>query len=142
MRQSINDTIAQFRDEFLADKSDDYKNKFNEKTQRQQYNAIQNWKRNAKNLGDATKDLAKVTASSVVAYLKDAHKKLTKLETLSPKEAEKIVAWLDNVKGAIDNFDRIKKQQLLQVYQNEKDLIAKRNTELDDKIQKLQQELQ
>lgn len=141
MRRSKSETIAEFRDQFLEGKSDDYRNKFNEKNENQQYAAIANWKRNAKNLGVATKDLAKVTATSVVAYLKDAHKKLVKLEELTPKEAQKIVDMLDMVKGAVDNFDRIKKQQLLQVLKNEKDKLAQQGTELDRKIEDLQNQL-
>ena len=141
MRTSITQTIADNIDAFLADKSDDYKNKFYNKTERQQYAAINNWKRNAKNLGVATKDLAKVTASNIVAYLKDAHKKLQKMETLSPKDKQKIVSWLDNIKGSLDNFDRIKKQQLLEALQSEKVELAKKNDDLEKQISNLQNEL-
>ena len=141
MRRSRSETIAEYRDEFLSSKSDDYKNKFNEKTLDQQYAAIANWKKNAKNLGMATKDLAKVTAATVMSYLKDAHKKLQKLETLTPKEAEKIVGLLDSVKGVVDNFDRLKKQQLIEVLKNEKEKLAKQNSDLDRQIEKLQNEL-
>lgn len=141
MRRSRSETIAEYRDEFLSSKSEDYKNKFNEKTLDQQYAAIANWKKNAKNLGMATKDLAKVTAATVMSYLKDAHKKLQKLETLTPKEAEKIVGLLDSVKGVVDNFDRIKKQQLIEVLKNEKEKLAKQNSDLDRQIEKLQNEL-
>ena len=141
MRKPITETIAENRDEFLAGKSEDYRRRFNEKSESQQYAAIRTWKNNAKNLGMATKDLAKVTASTVMNYLKDAHKKLTKLETLSPKEAERIVAMLDSVKKAIDNFDRIKKEQLLETLKNEKEALAKRGSDLDKKIEDLQNEL-
>lgn len=142
MRKSKSETIAEFRDEFLANKSEEYRNKFNEKNLDQQYAAIANWKRNAKNLGQATKDLAKVTAGTVVSYLKDAHKKLQKLETLTPKEAQKIVNALDAVRGSIDNFERMKKQQLLDVLKNEKVRLAKQGSDLDRQIEELQNELQ
>lgn len=141
MRRTKGETIAEYRDLFLEGKSDDYKNKFNEKSEDQQYAAIANWKRNAKNLGAATKDLAKVTAATVVGYLKDAHKKLVKLETLTPKEAQKIQNVLDAVKGAIDNFDKIKKQQLIEVLKSEKEKLARQNQDIDQQIAKLQNEL-
>lgn len=141
MRRSKTDTINELRDQFLAEKSDDYKNKFNQKTVDQQYAAIANWKRNAKNLGEATKDLAKVTAASVIAYLKDAHNKLTKLETLTPKEAQKIQNVIDSVKDSIDNFDKIKKKQLLKVLESQKKKLAEQNQNLDRQIQELQNEL-
>ncbi|MCH5229546.1 MAG: hypothetical protein J1F12_06075 [Muribaculaceae bacterium] len=141
MRRTKSETIAEFRDEFLSGKSEDYKNKFNEKSEDQQYAAIANWKRNAKNFADASKDLAKVTASNVIAYLKDAHKKLTKLETLTPKEAQKIQDVLDAVKGSIDNFDRIKKEQLLKVLISEKERLARQGNDLDRQIENLQNQL-
>lgn len=141
MRKTKNEIVDELRDEFLSTKSEDYKNKFNEKNLNQQYAAIANWKRNAKNLGMATKDLAKVTASTVVSYLKDAHKKLTKLENLSPKEAQKIMAVLDNVRSAIDNFDRIKKQQLLNSLKSEKEKLMKQGSDLDRQIEELQNQL-
>lgn len=141
MRRSKNETIAEFRDDFLAGKSDDYKAKFDSRTEDQQYAAIANWKRNAKNLGDASKDLAKVTAANVMAYLKDAHKKLVNLETLTPKETQKINDMLDKFKGAVDNFALLKKQQYLKSLQAEKESLQKRSANLDEEIQKLQNEL-
>lgn len=141
MRKSKSETIAEYRNEFLAEKSDDYKNKFEQKNENQQYAAINHWLKSAKILGGATKDLAKVTASTVVGYLKDAHKKLVKLENLSPKEAQKIQELLDKVKGTIDDFDRIKKQQLIEVLKSEKEKLAKQNENLDRQIQDLQNQL-
>ena len=141
MRRTKGDTIAEYRDEFLAGKSEDYKNKFNEKSEHQQYVAIANWKRNAKNLAVSTKDLAKVTANTVVGYLKDAHKKLQKLETLTPREAQKIQELLDSVKGAVDNFDRMKKEQYLAFLKAEKEKLQKQGTDLDRQIEDLQNQL-
>lgn len=141
MRKPISETIAEYRDEFLAGKSEDYRNKFYSKNESQQYAAIQNWKRNAKNLGEATKDLAKVSASTVMGYLKDAHKKLVKLENLSPKESQKILGLVDDVKSAIDNFDKIKKQQLLETLKSEKEKLAKQNENIDRQIEALQNQL-
>lgn len=141
MRIPRSETVEKLRDEFLNTKSEEYRNKFNQKNIDQQYAAIANWKRNAKNLSMATKDLAKVTATNVVAYLKDAHKKLQKLETLTPKEAQKILNLLDKVKGSVDNFDRIKKQQLLVSLKNEKAKLAKQGNDLDKQIEELQNQL-
>ena len=141
MRKTRSETIAEHRDEFLSTKSEDYKNKFYQKTENQQYAAIANWKRTAKNFGMATKDLAKVTATTVVSYLKDANKKLQKLENLSPKEAEKIQQLLDAVRNSIDNFDRMKKQQLIETLKLEKEKLAKQGNDLDRKIEELQSQL-
>ena len=141
IRKPKSETVAEFRDEFLAGKSEEYKEKFNQKSLDQQYAAIANWKNSAKNLGNATKDLAKVTASTVISYLKDAHKKLQKLETLSPKETEKIHNMLNTVKDTVENFTTLKKQQLIKELQDEKVRLAKQNEEIDRQIQSLQNEL-
>lgn len=142
MRKPKSETVAENLQDFLAGKSEDYKNKFMEKSLEQQYIAIANWKRNAKKLGSATKDLAKVSAATVMSYLKEAHRKLVKLDTISPKESQKIQNLLDNVKSAIDNFDIIKKKQLLEALQSEKEKLAKQNENLELQIQKLQNEIQ
>lgn len=141
MRLKKNETIAKFRDEFLAEKSDDYKSKFDQKNQEQQYIAIMNWKRKAKALSNATGDLAKVTMANVIAHLKNAHKSLANLTELSPNQAIKVQALLDNVKDTIDNFDRIKKQQLLATLQKKKESLVKEGDDLNRQIEALQNEL-
>ena len=87
------------------------------------------------------KQVAQETASDIVKYLRDAHKKLQKLETLSPKEQAKLVGVLDSVKSTIDNFDRKKKEQLLDSYRIEQQQLAKRGEDLASKIEQLQNEL-
>lgn len=141
MRRSKSDTIAEYREAFLAGKSEDYRKKFDEKNENQQYAAISHWKSSAKNFAGATKDLAKVTATTVVSYLKDAHKKLKDLETLSPKESAKIISVLDSVKDTIDNFSRLKKEQLLDTLKSEKEKLQKQGMDLDRQIEALQNEL-
>lgn len=141
MGKPISETVAELRDQFLATKSEEYRQKFDQKSLQQQYAAINQWKNSFKNLGMATKNLAKVSATNVVKYLKDAHKKLQKLEELSPKERAKIVAVLDTVKDTLDNFDRKKKEQLLNSYITEKENLNKLNQDLDRKIEELQNQL-
>lgn len=141
MRKSRTETVAENRDAFLAGKSEEQINKFNEKTLDQQYAAIAAWKANAKKLGDSTKEVAKATAATVVSYLKEAHKKLQKLESLSPKEAQKLMNMLETVKGSIDNFERMKKEQYLAYLKAEKEKLQKQGNDLEQQIQNLQNEL-
>lgn len=141
MRKSRSETIAELRDVFLQGKSQDYINKFNEKNEDQQYAAIAHWKRSAKNLGEATKNLAQVTASTVISHLKDVKKKIERMSTLSPKEAAKLQETLDSLKDSIDNFARIKDQQLLEALKTKKVALAKENEDLDRQIQELQNKL-
>lgn len=141
MRRSKSETIAEYRDKFLSGKSEDYVNKFNQKNENQQYIAIANWKRQAKALGEATGDLAKVTMANVVTSLKEAQKHLVKMTELSPKQAAKVQSLLDSVRTTIDNFDIIKKQQLLAALQKEKEELAKKNNYLENQIEQLKQQL-
>ena len=141
MRKSRSETVAENREAYLNGKSEDQVNKFNEKTLDQQYSAIMAWKNSAKKLGEATKEVAKVTGSTVLAYLNEVHKKLQKLETLTPKEAEKLMNKLETMKGSIDNFERIKKQQYLAYLQAQKEKLQKQGNDLDEQIQKVQNEL-
>ena len=141
MRKSRSETIAEYRDAFLSEKSDEYKAKFEQKNEDQQYAAINHWLKSAKDLGEATKGLVKATAATVLGHLKDAQKKLLKLETLTHKETQKIQELLDKLKNSINDFDRIKKQQLIEVLKSEKKKLAKQNETIDRQIQDLQNQL-
>ncbi|MCH5238016.1 MAG: hypothetical protein J1E95_09495 [Muribaculaceae bacterium] len=135
------ETIAVYREDFLSGKSEEYRNKFENKTESQQYQAIMNWKSNALKLGQATNDLAKVTMKNVIAHLKDAHKKLKNLPALSTAEQLKIQKLLDSVKDTIDNFDRVKKEQLLVKLQGEQEKLQRDKENLSSQIEKLRNEL-
>ena len=141
MRMKKNETIAHYKNEFLAGKSDEYKQKFEEKDENKQYTAIMNWKRSAKKLGEATEELAKVTAGNVVTHLKNAHKMLTNVSGLSAKEAMKLQQMLDSFKDTINNFDRVKKAQLIETLKSQQAKLQKQGEDLSKQIEKLQQEL-
>lgn len=141
MRRSKSETIAALRDEFLNGKSEEYKQNFYQKSEDQQYAAIANWKRSVKELGSATKNLAKVTTATVVSHLKDAKKKIEKMSTLTPKDAEKLQNMLDSMKESIDNFARIKDMQLLNALKYKKEELAKENADLERQIQELESKL-
>lgn len=141
MRRSRSETVAENRDAFLAGKSESYVQKFDQKTLDQQYAAIANWKRNARAFADSSKEVAKATAATVMGYLKDAHKKLQKLEMLSPREAQKLQNLLDSFKNTIDNFDRVKKEQYLEYLKSEKQRLERQGEGISKQIEDLQNEL-
>ena len=89
----------------------------------------------------AKKNLADVTAKTVVAYLKEAHKQLVKLENLTPRESAKITGLVDKVRGVVDNFDRVKDEQYLNTLIKEKAKLAKQGSKLDQEIERLQNKL-
>lgn len=81
------------------------------------------------------------TAADIAAIIKEAHKKLNKIATLSPKEQAKLVALLDKVKSTVTDFDLRKKQQLLETYKTEQKKLAKQGDNLAQKIAALESEL-
>lgn len=141
MRKTKSDIIAEFKEQFLATKPESYRTKFEEKNESQQYSAINHWKKSVMDLGEATKDLAQVSAANVISHLKEAQKKLVKLEDLTPKETQKIHVLLDSVKDSVANFDKIKKQNMIKSLLNEKAKLAKKGEEIDKEIQSLQEQL-
>ena len=141
MRLKKEETIAKFKDEFLALKNEAYREKFETKNKEQQYIAIMNWKRNAKKLAESSGELAKVTVANVLGQLKEAHRNLTQLQMVGPKEAAKIQAVLDSVKDTINNFDKLKKQQEIKALKTLKNRLKRQGENLDKKIASLQQQL-
>lgn len=141
MRQRKEDTIAKFRDEFLAGKKEAYRELFDQKTKEQQYIAIMNWKRNAKKFAESSGELAKASIATVVNHLKDAHKSLSNMSTLTPKDAAKVQTLIDSVKSTIDNFDKVKKQQEITALKNLKKKLQRQGDKLTKKIEQLQLEI-
>lgn len=141
MRPRRCDTIAAHKEQFLNGKSEEFINEFESQTEKDQYKAIMDWKKSAKDLGKATGDLAKVTMKNVVSHLKDVHKKLKTLPSLSANEKVKVQKYLDSVRDVIDNFDRIKKEQTLESLQAQQERLLKDNETLTSQIERLKSEL-
>ncbi|MDE5675599.1 MAG: hypothetical protein K2I44_09700, partial [Muribaculaceae bacterium] len=73
--------------------------------------------------------------------LRKVKKAIPSLDSLSPKDADRLRTALHEIYYDIDNFDKIKKGQLLRELESEKEKIVKQTESLDRKIEALRQEL-
>lgn len=141
MRLTKAETVAKYRDQFLAGKSEEAIRKFDEKGLEKQYISIANWRRNQPNLSETTKNLVKASVAEVAALVKLANKKLKNLEELSPKDTQKLHNAIDELKGNIHNFEQIKNQRELASLISMKEETQKAAQELDRKIEELKQRI-
>lgn len=132
------DTIALYIDEYLNGKSDEDRQKFYEKSVEKQYSTIMAWKRR-REIANSNANPASVSA--MVETFKKIKKAIGELDSLSPKDADRLRTGLNEIYSDIDNFDKIKKSQLLRELESEKERIARESENLDRKIEALRQEL-
>ena len=142
MRRSREETVAFYRDEMLKGKSEDFIKQFDGKDVNKQYVAIANWKRSLKKQEANNTGTPQYSLSNLLKFIKDANKEVENLDTLSPKEAEKVLDAVNQLLSTIKNFDRIKKQRLLAELLKEEEKINKEGNSLRKRIANIQKELE
>ncbi|MDE5714423.1 MAG: hypothetical protein K2I16_12500, partial [Muribaculaceae bacterium] len=125
-------------DEYLNGKSDEERQQFYEKPVDKQYSTIMAWKRR-RDLAGSNTNVSSVAA--MTEALRKVKKAIPSLDSLSPKDADRLRTALHEIYYDIDNFDKIKKGQLLRELESEKEKIVKQTESLDRKIEALRQEL-
>lgn len=123
------ETIALYTEAFLEGKDDVARQKFEAKNDNQKYAAIMTWKRR-KALSSASE---KPSAATVITSLKNIKKTIAELSDLPSKDSEKILALLDAIREDVNNFEYIKKGQLLKKLRNQR-------SSLDREIEQLENE--
>lgn len=103
------ETIALYREEFLKGKDEIDRRQFNEKSEERQYSSIMAWKRRR----EIAASKSEKGLPQIVNAIKDALKILPELPELPAKEAEKLLSLVRNLENDIENFEAIKKGQLL-----------------------------
>lgn len=132
------ETIALYIEEFLEGRSEEERQRFHEKDLAKQYSSIMAWKRR-RDLASNADNLSSVT--SMFETLKKIRKAIPNLEVLPQKDADKLRGVLNEIHDDINNFDRIKKGQLLRELENEREKIARQGENIDRQIEALRQEL-
>lgn len=132
------ETVALYLEEFLSGKSDEVRTAFMNRPIEKQYFTIMAWKRR-RDLMSAASNPTSVAA--MIMLLKKVKKSLSSLETLSQKDSDKLRKFLDKIYTDIDNFDKIKKSQLIKELESEKERIARQTENIDRKIEELRKEL-
>ena len=81
------------------------------------------------------------SVATILEALKKVKRAIPALDTLSPKDADKIRTALNEIYNDVDNFDKIKKGHLLRKLESEKEKIERQTENLQRKIEALRQEL-
>lgn len=114
MRRTKEGTIAYYKPEFIANKTQEQIQDFESSSIERQYYTIMNWKRSVEMKGQSVNAVTSApTFSSFLKLLNDASKELEKLSDISSKEEQKANAVIDIIKSNLSNFDKIKKQRKL-----------------------------
>lgn len=114
MKRTKEGTIARYKPEYFANKSEEQIKAFEASPLEKQYYTIMNWRRSVEKAKKKnTEDSSEPTFNSFFKLLNDANKELQKLSNLSSKETEKAYSIIDIIKNNIANFDKIKKHRLL-----------------------------
>lgn len=138
------DTIAFYKEAFLAGKPEEVRTRFEEKDVEKQYSSIIAWRRRqrkaeSKNEEPTPEDT--LTPASIIDSLKQIKDAVPQLESIAQHEREQILGLLGDITSDIHNFDRIKKSQLLSRLESEQQEIDRQRNSLQERINNLRQEL-
>ena len=111
------ETIALYRDAFLEGKDEETRRKFDEKDINKQYSSIIAWRRRRNISSD---DDEQPSAALALELLKKAKKVINDLDSLSPRDSEKLWDAANEVAGDVNNFERIKKSKTIKKFKKEK----------------------
>lgn len=132
------ETIALYRDAFLEGKDEETRRKFDEKDINKQYSSIIAWRRRRNISSD---DDEQPSAALALELLKKAKKVINDLDSLSPRDSEKLWDAANEVADDVNNFDRIKKSRLIKELESEKEKLQRQGENLERKIEALKQQL-
>ena len=135
-------TVALYRDKMLAGKSEKFIEEFNAKDTNRQYQAIMNWRRNQRKQQTSNKDKSLHTFAYFVKIMREAEEVIENLTVLNIKDSEKALELVESVKSKITNFEKIKKQRILEDLMKEEELINKQGDNIRKKIADLKKELE
>ncbi|MDE6576678.1 MAG: hypothetical protein K2K58_00700 [Muribaculaceae bacterium] len=133
------ETIALYKEAFLAGKPDEVRRRFEEKDIEKQYSSIIAWKRRQHKGAPIQQDA--FTPASILETLRKIKSAVPDLPSLSQGETESLLGVLGEITSDIHNFERIKKGQLLSKLESEQAEINRQRESLQQKIENLSQEL-
>lgn len=140
------ETIALYKEAFLAGKPEEIRRKFEEKDVEKQYSSIIAWRRRQrKSTADAPEEekmeKQPLTPSSILASLREIKNTIPTFDELPHEMREQLLGVLGEIISDIHNFDRIKKSQLLSKLESEQEEINRQRDTLQQRIDSLRQEL-
>lgn len=141
MKRTKEETIAIYLNDFLSGRTKEFIDKFNQKTTLQKYGAIINWRRNKRLREESINSISKNNTDEFFKLLKSARKEADNILSLSQKESKKAILLIEEIKSIIVNFDKIKKQRIINDLLNQEQKILKEKDNIRRKIETLQEEI-
>ncbi|MDE6009223.1 MAG: hypothetical protein K2G90_08460 [Muribaculaceae bacterium] len=140
------ETIALYKEAFLAGKPEDVRRKFEEKDVEKQYSSIIAWRRRQrKSSVDAPEEekmeKQPLIPTSILESLREIKNTIPTFDELPHEMREQLLSVLGEITSDIHNFDRIKKSQLLSKLESEQEEINRQRDTLQQRIDSLRQEL-
>ncbi|MDE5887657.1 MAG: hypothetical protein K2H46_08735 [Muribaculaceae bacterium] len=140
------ETIALYKEAFLAGKPEDVRRKFEEKDVEKQYSSIIAWRRRQrKSSVDAPEEekmeKQPLTPTSILESLREIKNTIPTFDELPHEMRDQLLSVLGEITSDIHNFDRIKKSQLLSKLESEQEEINRQRDTLQQRIDSLRQEL-
>lgn len=138
------ETIAFYKEAFLAGKPEDVRRKFEEKDMEKQYSSIIAWRRRQRKAAPSEEDKGEAalpTPADILSSLLKIKEEVPALENLPHEIREQMLGVLGEITSDVHNFDRIKKSQLLSKLENEQEEINRQRDSLQQRIDSLRQEL-
>lgn len=128
------DTIALYRDAYLAGRDEDDCRAFDEKDVARQYAAIMSWKRRQELASvAASRPAGQGSVASVIEAVRNACKTLQAMDELSARDSERLTEAVSQLRYELENFEGIRKGRRLRELRN-------RRIELDREIGLLESE--
>lgn len=128
------DTIAMYREAYLAGRDEADRKAFEEKDVARQYTAIMSWKRRQELAASAPSRLAgQGSVASIIEAVRNACKALQSMEELSSRDSERLSEAVSQLRYELENFDIIRKGRRLKE-------LRSRRSELDREIGLLESE--
>lgn len=128
MKNSKEDTIRKYLDEYLKNKSEDKRQEFMSKSESKQYAAIMAWKRRNE-LRDKERGLS---AADVIKHAASLKTLIELTDNFNEKEMERMYEALGEAKTSLDNFHRMRKEREIKRLEQEQ-------RELQDRINRLRE---
>ncbi|MDE5874497.1 MAG: hypothetical protein K2H15_02525 [Muribaculaceae bacterium] len=135
------ETIALYKEAFLAGKDEETRRRFEEKDVEKQYGSIIAWRRRQKKSQSEQEETDVMTPAAIIDCLKKIKKNIPDLPTLGQTEAEKLLSLTGEIADDVRNFERIKKSQLLSRLESEQQEIDRQRNSLQERINNLRNEL-
>lgn len=131
MRQTKEDVVNRYQEEYLSGRPDDVREAFFQKPVATRYSAIMAWKRRNELRNKRPEGLS---AADVIRHATSLAGMIETTDNFTDKEMERMHAAIDQAKEALNNFYRIRYERELRQLERSRDEIQQRIDEIRSKI--------